>query len=79
MKKGDVEEIFSKAKYGDGSDKYKIFYRNFEKILETTLIEFTEISDNFQTIPVSRIERIERNNIILFEKNKIRTDQIGNS
>ena len=68
MAKGTVEEIFSKAVHHNNPKEYKIFYRNFEKIIEINLSEFIKISDNFQTIPASRIEKITKNDIILFEK-----------
>ncbi len=68
-KKGIVDEIFSKARFGNEIETYKIFYRDFEKIVETTLPEFIMISENFETIPVNRIEKIIKNNKILFEKN----------
>ncbi|KFM19768.1 hypothetical protein AAA799P11_00513 [Marine Group I thaumarchaeote SCGC AAA799-P11] len=67
-KKGIIEEIFSKAKFADETQSYKIFYRNFERIVETTLPEFLVQSDNLQTIPISRIKKIEKNNTVLFEK-----------
>ena len=65
---GILEEIFSKAMHHGNPNDYTIFYRNFEKMVETSLSEFIEISDNFQTIPASRIERITKNNTVLFEK-----------
>ncbi|MCV0373604.1 MAG: DUF504 domain-containing protein [Nitrosarchaeum sp.] len=70
MRKGTIEEIFSKAKFADNPNQYKVFYRDFEQTVEKTLPEFVKESDNFQVIPISRIERIERNNSILFEKRK---------
>lgn len=70
MKKGIIEEIFSKAKFADNPKEYKIFYRDFERIVEKTLPEFIKESNNFQTIPISRIERIEKKNTILFEKKR---------
>lgn len=71
MKKGDIAEIISKAKFADEPENYKIFYRDFQKTIETTLPEFIKESENFQTIPVSRIQKIEKNNTILFEKKKL--------
>ncbi len=68
-KKGVIEEIFSKARFGNEAETYKIFYRDFEKIIETTLPEFIKVSENFETIPISRIEKITKNNTVLFEKN----------
>ena len=70
-KKGVIEEIFSKARFGAEPESYKIFYRDFEKIKEVTLPEFLEVSENFQTIPASRIKKITKNNTILFEKKTI--------
>ncbi|MDH3191275.1 MAG: DUF504 domain-containing protein [Nitrosopumilus sp.] len=74
MKKGIVEEIFSKARFADNPNEYKVFYRDFEKIVEKTLPEFIKESNDFQVIPISRIERIEKNNIILFERKKLEED-----
>ena len=68
-KKGKINEIFSEAKFGSNAEDYRVFYRNFERIIETSLPEFIKISENFETIPVSRIEKITKNNKILFEKN----------
>ncbi len=69
-KKGVINEIFSKARFGNEAETYKIFYRDFEKIKEVTLPEFIKVSENFETIPVSRIKKITKNNEILFEKKK---------
>jgi hypothetical protein len=74
VKKGIVEEIFSKARFADNPNEYKVFYRDFEKIVEKTLPEFIKESNDFQVIPISRIERIEKNNIILFERKKLEED-----
>ena len=67
-KKGVIDEIFSKARFGNEAETYKIFYRDFEKIIETTLPEFIKVSKNFETIPISRIKKITKNNTVLFEK-----------
>lgn len=74
MRKGKIEEIFSKARFSDNPQDYKVFYRDFDRIIEKTLPEFISESENFQTIPISRIERIETNNTILFEKKKQEAD-----
>lgn len=68
-KKGIIEEIFSKARFADDAKTYKIFYRDFENLREITLPEFIKESNDFQTIPITRIERIKKNHRILFEKN----------
>lgn len=70
MKKGVIEEVFSKARFSNNPNEYKIFYRDFERIIVKSLPEFIKESNDFQTIPISRIEKIERNNSILFEKKK---------
>ncbi len=67
-KKGIIEEIFSKARYADNPNLYKIFYRDFDKIRELSLPEFNKESNNFETIPVTRIKVIKKNNKILFTK-----------
>ena len=64
-----IDEIFSKARFGNEAETYKISYRNFEKIINITLPEFIKISENFETIPIGRIEKITKNNTVLFEKN----------
>jgi hypothetical protein len=69
VRKSIIEEIFSKARFADDPNTYKIFYRDFERIKETTLDEFIKESNNFQIIPISRIEKIKKNHRILFEKN----------
>jgi len=68
-KKGVIDEIFSKARFGNEAETYEIFYRDFEKIINVTLPEFIKISENFETIPIGRIEKIVKNNTVLFEKN----------
>jgi len=68
-RKGVIDEIFSKARFGNEAETYKIFYRDFEKIIEVTLPKFIKVSENFETIPISRIKKITKNNTILFEKN----------
>ncbi len=69
-KKGKLEEIFSKARHADDPFSYKIFYRDFESLRELTLPDFLKESNNFETIPSSRIELIKKNNKILFRKSK---------
>jgi len=72
-RKGQLEEILSKALFADESGQYKIVYRDFERMREVTLPEFLIESNNFQTIPVSRIKKIKKSNTVLFEKN----DMVG--
>jgi len=68
VKKGMIEEIFSKAKFSKTSDLYIVSYRDFEMQREMTLTEFIQKSENFSKIPISRITKIKKNNTILFEK-----------
>ena len=67
-KKGIVEEIFSKALFADEAKLYKIFYRDFNRVVETTMPEFLKESENFQTIPINRIKKIMKSGTVLFEK-----------
>ncbi len=69
-KKGVIEEIFSRARFADDPKIYKVFYRDFENIRELTLPDFIAESNNFETIPITRIEMIKRNEKILFKKLK---------
>jgi len=68
VKKGIIEEIFSKARFSEDPDSYTVSFRDFEKIREITLPNFILESDNFQKIPSSRITKIRRSHTILFEK-----------
>ncbi len=70
-RKGAIEEILSKARFVDNPNDYKIIYRDFENFVEKSLPDFIRESDNFQVIPVSRIEIIKKNNTVLFEKTKM--------
>ncbi len=73
-KKGIIDEIFSKALFADNPNLYKISFRNFHRIQESSLPQFLIQSDYFQTIPVNRIKKIKRGNTILFEKKLVRVD-----
>ena len=70
VKKGKIEEIFSKARFADEISLYKIVYRDFEILRELTLPDFIIESNNFETIPVTRIELIKKGDNILFKKSK---------
>ncbi len=58
--KGVINEIFSEARFGNETEAYMVFYRDYEKIKEVTLPEFIKVSENFETIPVSRIKKITK-------------------
>jgi hypothetical protein len=70
VKKGKIEEIFSKARFADETNTYKVFFRDFDTIREVTLPDFIIESNNFETIPITRIEMIKKDDKILFEKSK---------
>ena len=70
VKKGKIKEIFSKARYADEPSTYKVFFRDFDTIREVTLSGFLVESNNFETIPITRIEMIKKDNEVLFEKSK---------
>ena len=69
-KKGKIEEIFSKARFADKASLYKVVFRDFETLRELTLPDFIVESNNFETIPVTRIELIKKGDNILFKKSK---------
>lgn len=70
VKKGILQEILSKAFYADDPSTYIVTYRDFEHYKQMNLLEFKFISEDFQTIPISRISKIEKNGVILFKKKK---------
>jgi hypothetical protein len=67
-RKGKVAEIFSNALYNDNPELYLVGYIDFSKTRETTLEEFLKLSENFQTIPATRIAYIKKENDILYTK-----------
>ena len=67
-KKGIIEEIFSKAKFVDDPTLYRVFYRDLDSIRELTLPDFLKESNDFETIPITRIQLVKKNNKILFRK-----------
>ena len=71
VKKGQIEEIFSKARFADKTSTYKVFFRDFDTIREVMLPDFIIESNNFETIPITRIEMIKKDDKILFEKSKL--------
>ena len=67
-KKGKLEEIISKALYADDASLYLVTYRDYKDYKLISLSDFILISENFQTIPASRITKIELNGRLLYEK-----------
>ncbi len=68
MRKGLLEEVISKAIYADDINMYTVCYRDMDELKEVTLKEFLELSENFQSIPASRIIYIKRGDKILYAK-----------
>ena len=67
-RKGSVAEIFSKALHYDNPDLYFVGYLDFNIVKESTLTEFLKISENFETIPATRIFYIKKGDRILYHK-----------
>ena len=68
VRKGKVSEIFSKAIYSDNPESYSVGYIDFGKIKEVSITEFLKMSENFETIPASRISYIKKGNDVLYSK-----------
>ena len=68
VRKGRLQEIISKAIYADDTKLYTIAYRDFDEIKEVSLPEFLKLSEDFQTIPASRIVSIKRLNETIYKK-----------
>jgi len=71
-RKGQLQEIFSKALYADDSSLYSVSYRDFENIVEVPLPQFIVISENFSLIPQNRILLVKRGTEVLYRKINIR-------
>ncbi|MEO9319624.1 MAG: DUF504 domain-containing protein [Nitrososphaera sp.] len=67
-RKGVLEEVLSRAMHADDPSLYTVTYRNFESLLEIPLAEFIELSENFSTIPASRIYKVKRQDKVLYSK-----------
>ena len=69
-RKGKIADIFSKAIYADNPTSYTVGYLDYDSVKEVTLPEFIKVSENFETIPITRICFIKKGNRILFHKTK---------
>ncbi|MDQ3838053.1 MAG: DUF504 domain-containing protein [Thermoproteota archaeon] len=67
-KKGKLEEIFSKALHGDDPSLYSVSYRDFGSVVQVPLLEFLELSENFELIPANRIIVVNRDGKELYRK-----------
>ena len=81
VRKGRLSQILSNAIYNDNPELYIVGYLDFDEIKEVTLPEFIKISENFETIPATRIAHIKRENATLYSKalRKIRNGSDLNS
>ena len=69
-RKGKLAEIFSKAMYADNPESYLVGYLDYDITKEVTLPEFIKESDNFETIPITRIQYVRKENTVLFTKSE---------
>ena len=67
-RKGKLEELLSKALYADNPNLYSISYRDFDSVVQVPLLEFLNISENFEVIPASRIIRVDKDGEVLYKK-----------
>jgi uncharacterized protein (UPF0248 family) len=68
VKKGVIEEIFSKAIFADDPLNYLVTYRDFEYSKQINLKDFISLSENFELIPITRIIKIQKGDTILYQK-----------
>lgn len=71
MRKGRLEEIFSRALHADDPTLYFVSYRDFDSIAEVTLADFVKLSEDFAVIPASRITKIRKGDQVLYEKSRL--------
>ena len=67
-RKGKLEEIFSNALYADDPSLYSVSYRDFESVVQVSLLEFLDLSENFELIPANRIIIVSRDGKELYRK-----------
>jgi hypothetical protein len=67
-RKGKLEEIFSRALYADDPSLYSVSYRDFESVVQISLLEFLDLSENFELIPANRIMIVTRDGKELYRK-----------
>lgn len=69
-RKGRLQEIFSRAIHADNPELYTVAYRDYAEIKEVPLLNFLKISEDFQTIPASRIVYVRRLKETLYTKSR---------
>jgi hypothetical protein len=67
-RKGKLEEVFSKALYADDPGLYSVSYRDFESVVQVPLLEFLNLSENFELIPANRIIVVSRDGKELYRR-----------
>lgn len=67
-KKGRLRELLSKALYHDDILLYTVLYRDFDRIVQVSLNDFLYLSNNLETIPITRIVEVRRNDEIVYKK-----------
>ncbi len=70
VRKGKLQEILSKALHADDPKLYTVAYRDFDQTRQLSLQDFLKLSEDFQTIPASRIVYIKRSNEIIYKRAK---------
>lgn len=73
MAKGKIKEIIDYAKHSGDIDQYKVKYREFDKYIIVSLVDFLSKGDEFAgiiegAIPYHRIICIYKNDKIIFER-----------
>jgi uncharacterized protein (UPF0248 family) len=68
MRKGRLEEVFSRALHADDASLYFVSYRDFDSVAEVPLKEFVSLFEDFQVIPAIRIVRVRKGDIVLYKK-----------
>ena len=63
-----MREILSKALYHDDILLYTVLYRDFERIVEVPLKDFLYLSNNLETIPITRIVEVRKNDETVYKK-----------
>ena len=67
-RKGQLEEIFSKALYADDPRLYTVSYWDFESVVQVPLMEFLKLSENFELIPANRIVVVSKDGKVIYRK-----------
>lgn len=67
-KKGRLREMLSKALYHDDILLYTVLYRDLDRIVQVSLNDFLYLSNNLETIPITRIVEVRRNDEIVYKK-----------